>query len=149
MSEFTISVTDGTSCKNYDEVRTFIFNGLREQDIVKASWLNALREREAEYPTGIALDGYAVAIPHCASENANRPAVFIVRVPEAVEVDEADGDGKLWVNLFISLVVTDPADQLQMLKSLFNHLQIEDFYQKLLSLPAMEAEALFISTIIQ
>jgi galactitol PTS system EIIA component len=44
--------------------------------------------------------------------------------------------------------VTDPADQLQMLKSLFNHLQIEDFYQKLLNLPAKEAEALFISTII-
>ena len=70
------------------------------------------------YPTGILLDGYSVAIPHCDSNRANSPSIYIIRLPEPVQVDQADGDDKLWVKLIINLVVTDPANQLQLLKAL-------------------------------
>lgn len=101
------------------------------------------------YPTGILLDGYSVAIPHCDSNRANSPSIYIIRLPEPVQVDQADGDDKLWVKLIINLVVTDPANQLQLLKALFSNLQMEDFYQNLLELPSEKAQALFISTVMQ
>ncbi|MFJ5315702.1 PTS galactitol transporter subunit IIA [Pectobacterium versatile] len=149
MGTISIHVADGAAFKNYDEVLEHIHEKLRSEGIVKDSYLNALREREAEYPTGILLDGYSVAIPHCDSKHANHPSIYIIRLPEPVLVNQADGDEKLWIKLVVNLVVTDPTDQLQLLKALFSRLQMEDFYHKLLELPADEAKELFISTIIQ
>lgn len=149
MSSLTISVADGAAFNNYDEVLQHIHGKLYAEGTVKESYLAALREREAEYPTGILLDGYAVAIPHCDSQHANNPSINIIRLPKPVQVNQADGDEKLSVKLVVNLVVTDPADQLQLLKALFNHLQKADFYHKLLELPADEAKALFVSTITQ
>lgn len=145
----TVNVADGAAFKNYDEVLQHIHATQTAAGIVKDTYLEGLREREADYPTGIQLDGYSVAIPHCDSKHAISPAIYIIRLPEAIEVKEADGDGKLWVNLVINLVVTDPGDQLLLLKALFNHLQMVDFYERLLSLPAEEAKAMFFSTIMR
>lgn len=149
MSSFNISVTDNASLTSYDDVLVHIYNKLHSEGIVKESWLEAMREREANYPTGIELEGYSIAIPHCSSEHANHPAICIIRTPDAIKVNQADGDDELSVKLIISLVVTDPSDQLKLLKSLFSNIQIEDFYHQLLELPADEAKALFVSTIIQ
>ncbi|XBS71746.1 PTS galactitol transporter subunit IIA [Acerihabitans sp. KWT182] len=149
MSTIAIDVADGAAFKNYDEVLEHIHAKHSAAGIVKETYLHALRKREADYPTGILLDGYSVAIPHCDSQHVNHPAIYIIRLPEPVLVNQADGDDKLSVKLVINLVVTDPANQLTLLKALFNHLQQEDFYHKLLELPANEAKALFVSTINQ
>jgi len=149
MSDVKINVADGAAFNTYDEVLVHIYETLYAAGTVKEDYLRALREREADYPTGILLDGYCVAIPHCDSQYANAPAVNVIRLPEPVLVNQADGDDQLSVRLVINLVVTDPADQLQLLKALFNHLQISDFYQNLLELPVDEAKALFTSSIIK
>lgn len=149
MNTISINVADGAAFKNYDEVLEHIHEKHYTNGIVKETYLNALREREADYPTGILLDGYAVAIPHCDSQHAISPAIYIIRLPEAIEVNQADGDGKLEVKLVINLVVTQPSDQLQLLKALFNNLQIADFYHQILELPAEEAKTLFVNTIIK
>lgn len=149
MSTLTVEVVDSPAFDHYDDVFQHIYNTLFTLGIVKASYLSALREREADYPTGIELDGYAIAIPHCGSEHANHPAIYILRMPQPLQVNQADGDGTVEVKLIINLVVTDPADQLQLLKALFSHLQNKDFYMRLLELPIEEAKSLFVSTIIQ
>ncbi|AXU98043.1 PTS galactitol transporter subunit IIA (plasmid) [Erwinia persicina] len=149
MDSVLISVTDGAAFKSYDEVLQHIHVRQHAEGTVKDTYLEALREREAMYPTGILLEGYSVAIPHCDSIHANRPSVYIIRLPAPVEVSQADGDDKLPVRLVINLVVTDPANQLQLLKSLFSNLQDKGFYQNLLELPSEKAEALFISQIMR
>lgn len=149
MNAIAINVADGTAFKNYDEVLKHIHEKHLAEGIVRESYLKALREREADYPTGILLDGYAVAIPHCDSQHAVNPAIYIIRLPQEIEVNQADGDEKLRVRLVINLVVTHPSEQLQLLKALFNHLQMADFYHQMLDLPAEEAKALFINTIIK
>lgn len=149
MNAIAINVADGAAFKNYDEVLKHIHEKHLAEGIVRESYLKALREREADYPTGILLDGYAVAIPHCDSQHAVNPAIYIIRLPQEIEVNQADGDEKLRVRLVINLVVTHPSEQLQLLKALFNHLQMADFYHQMLDLPAEEAKALFINTIIK
>lgn len=149
MNAISINVADGAAFKNYDEVLKHIHEKHLPEGIVRESYLKALREREADYPTGILLDGYAVAIPHCDSQHAVNPAIYIIRLPQEIEVNQADGDEKLRVRLVINLVVTHPSEQLQLLKALFNHLQMADFYHQMLDLPAEEAKALFINTIIK
>ncbi|HGX5393542.1 TPA: PTS galactitol transporter subunit IIA, partial [Escherichia coli] len=52
----SISVADGAGLQNYDAVLEHIYNTHRATNTVKESWLNAMRKREAEYPTGIELE---------------------------------------------------------------------------------------------
>lgn len=148
MKKIQLNIEDNKELKSYDEVLEHIYKQHLQSGTVKDSYLAALKEREVNYPTGILLDGYAVAIPHCDVEHANKPAIFIMRLSNPIEVDRADEDEKLAVQLVINLVVTDPAAQLNLLKSLFRNLQEASFYQNLSSLPINEAKFLFNSTII-
>ena len=109
----SISVADGAGLQNYDAVLEHIYNTHRETNTVKESWLNAMRKREAEYPTGIELEGYSIAIPHCDSEHANQPTIYIIRLPDAIPVNRADEDGILWVRLVVNIIVTAPAATLR------------------------------------
>lgn len=148
MKNIQLNIEDSNEFKNYDEVLAYIYKQHLNNGTVKDSYLAALKEREMNYPTGILLDGYSIAIPHCDIEHANKPAIFIMRLSNPINVDRADEDEKLAVQLVINLVVTNPAAQLNLLKSLFRNLQEASFYQKLLSLPVNEAKSLFTSTII-
>lgn len=148
MKAFELNVADGLPFESYEDVFKYLHEKLTAAGIVKESYLEALIAREREYPTGIELDGYAVAIPHCDTEHALKPAIYILRTPRPTLVNQADGDNQLETQLIINLVVTSPLDQLQLLKSLFSHLQDKDFYKKLLELPAEEAKSLFNSTVV-
>ena len=44
--------------------------------VVHDSYPAALLEREATFPTGIALEQHAVAIPHCEAVHAKSPAIY-------------------------------------------------------------------------
>ncbi|KAB7896334.1 PTS galactitol transporter subunit IIA [Rouxiella sp. S1S-2] len=148
MKAFELNVADGIPFKSYENVFKYLHEKLTMAGIVKESYLEALIAREREYPTGIELDGYAVAIPHCDTEHALKPSIYILRTPQPILVNQADGDNQLETQLIINLVVTNPLDQLQLLKSLFSNLQDKDFYKKLLELPAEEAKSLFNSKVV-
>lgn len=133
MNKCQLLFEDNLVFNNETEALTYISKQLQQKEIVKESHLNALIKREALFPTGIALDGYAVAIPHCEAEHANSPAIFIIRTQSPVTFNRADDTGTVDVSLIISLVVTSPKDQLELLKALFTNLQNKEFYQFLLN----------------
>ncbi|SCC09685.1 PTS system, galactitol-specific IIA component [Gilliamella bombicola] len=133
MNKCQLLFEDNLKFDNELEALTYISEQLQHKGIVKESHLQALIEREVLFPTGIAFDGYAVAIPHCEATHANTPAIFIVRTQTPVAFNRADDDSTVDVSLIISLVVTAPEDQIELLKALFSNLQNEDFYQFLLN----------------
>lgn len=138
MNKCQLLFEDNLTFNNEIEALTYISKKLQQKGIVKESHLNALIERETSFPTGIELDGYAVAIPHCDARHANIPAIFIIRTQSPVAFNRADDIGKVNVSLIISLVVTSPADQLTLLKALFSNLQNKEFYQFILHAPQSE-----------
>ena len=75
----SISVADGAGLQNYDAVLEHIFNTHRTTNTVKESWLNAMRKREAEYPTGIELEGY-LSLYHTVIVNMRINLLFISSV---------------------------------------------------------------------
>ncbi|PXZ06734.1 PTS galactitol transporter subunit IIA [Gilliamella apicola] len=136
MNECQFLLEDNIKFKDERDALTFISEQLQQKNIVKKSHLKALIEREALFPTGIALDGYAVAIPHCEAEHAISPAIYIIRPQSPVVFNRADEDSTVEVSLIISLVVTSPEDQLNLLKALFSNLQNKEFYHFLISAEA-------------
>lgn len=118
--------------KSYDEVFHHLADTFIEHCIVKESYREAIFTRETEFPTGIALEHHAVAIPHCDASHALKPAIYVIRPNKTVQFNRPDEDGTVDAELIIALVVTDPKDQLVLLRKLFGKLQENEFVEILI-----------------
>lgn len=111
--------------------------------VVHATYPAALLEREAVFPTGIALESHAVAIPHCEAIHAREPAIYLIRPDKPVNFQQADDDAEIAVSLIIALIVENPAAQLTLLRRLFSELQNPATLTALLAAPDHQLAALF------
>ncbi|PJC86790.1 PTS galactitol transporter subunit IIA [Vibrio sp. HA2012] len=131
MIETQLFVDTGLDFKTSTDALTHIGNFLSSMDYVKASYLKAIFEREESFPTGIDLGFGAVAIPHCDASHANKPCIYVIKPDQPVPFNRADDDGEVEAKVIIALVVTDPQQQLKLLKALFSSLQDEEFFNAL------------------
>lgn len=143
MHNYRLIVSSGLSFVDAGEALKHIGQKMVRDGICRDSYPAALLEREAIYPTGIALDGHAVAIPHCDVSHAVEPAIYLIRPVQPVTFQQADDDGTIDAELIIALVVTHPEQQLNLLKSLFGQLQQPDFIHSLLNAPESELAECF------
>ncbi|EMW5167942.1 PTS galactitol transporter subunit IIA [Raoultella ornithinolytica] len=117
--------------------------------VVHDSYPLALLEREATFPTGIALEQHAVAIPHCEAVHAKSPAIYLIRPDSPVPFQRADDDGDIDVSLIIALIVENPTAQLQLLRRLFSELQNPTTLEALLAAPEAQLTELFRHAILE
>lgn len=117
--------------------------------VVHDSYPLALLEREATFPTGIALEQHAVAIPHCEAVHAKSPAIYLIRPDSPVPFQRADDDGDIDVSLIIALIVENPTAQLQLLRRLFSELQNPTTLEALLAAPEAQLPELFRHAILE
>ncbi|WP_455817324.1 PTS galactitol transporter subunit IIA [Pseudomonas cerasi] len=143
MHDYRLFVTSGVHFDNASQALMHIGERMLAEGMVLPDYPAALLQREHSYPTGIALENHAVAIPHCEAIHALEPAIYLIRPDKAVEFYQADGDGKVAATLIIALVVTHPQQQLTLLRALFSQLQQPEFMEMLLSLPEAEVAACF------
>lgn len=117
--------------------------------VVHESYPQALIEREATFPTGIALERHAVAIPHCEAVHAKSPAIYLIRPEMPVNFQQADDDDEIAVSLIIALIVENPTAQLKLLRRLFSELQNPNTIEALLNAPDAELAMLFREKILE
>ncbi|UTD17420.1 PTS galactitol transporter subunit IIA [Citrobacter sp. SX206] len=117
--------------------------------VVHESYPQALIEREATFPTGIALEHHAVAIPHCEAVHAKSPAIYLIRPETPVNFQQADDDEEIAVSLIIALIVENPTAQLKLLRRLFSELQNPNTIEALLNAPDAELAMLFREKILE
>ena len=103
--------------KNYDEVMEKLGGLLIKEGYCKETYVDALKEREAEYPTGLDIEGVGVAIPHTPVTHVLRHAIAIARLQNPVEfIQMGSEDETTNVKIVFMLAVDDPnahIDQLQ------------------------------------
>ncbi|MDA8477775.1 PTS galactitol transporter subunit IIA [Citrobacter sp. Awk 4] len=117
--------------------------------VVHESYPQALIEREATFPTGIALENHAVAIPHCEAIHAKSPAIYLIRPNNPVMFQQADDEKEIAVSLIIALIVENPTAQLKLLRRLFSELQNPNTIEALLNAPDAELAMLFRERILE
>ena len=118
-----VFVRTGIEFETCQQALAHIGEEMLAKGVVQASYPAALLERELNYPTGIALERHAVAIPHCEAVHAKSPAIYLIRPDKPVNFQQADDDGEVAVSLIIALIVENPAAQLKLLRRLFSELQ--------------------------
>lgn len=142
-------VRTGIEFNSRQEALAHIGKEMLAKGVVHASYPAALVEREANYPTGIALERHAVAIPHCEAMHAKSPAIYLIRPDKPVNFQQADDDNDIAVSLIIALIVENPTAQLKLLRRLFSELQNPNTLEALLNAPADRLATLFRETILE
>ncbi len=117
---------------NYSDVmeimgREFVSNGY-----CKDTFVEALKEREAEYPTGIDIDGFGVAMPHTNITHVNKSAVGIGVLKNPVTFTHmGTDDEEVNVKLIFMLAVQDPNAHLEKMQAILSVIQDKDVLAKL------------------
>lgn len=141
-------VRSGISFANRREALTHIGNEMVAQGVVHDSWPQALIAREAKFPTGIMLEQHAIAIPHCEAIHAKTSAIYLLRLADKINFQQADDDNEVAVSLIIALIVENPQQQLKLLRRLFGKLQQPDVVETLISIPEVQLMEYFKTSVL-
>jgi PTS system galactitol-specific IIA component len=115
------------------EAVSVLAEALRAKGRVQESFLEAVLEREAEFPTGLPTPGAAIAIPHTDVEHCIEPAVAVGTLRDAVEFEEMGSPGSaLEVRIVFLLSITNPEDHVEWLSRLSSAFQTPELARKLL-----------------
>ncbi len=91
---------------------------LAEKGYVKETWLDAILEREKNYPTGLQCETIGVALPHVDPQYLLKPYIAIVKPTAPVEFEGMAGSGRVDAQLVINLgLVAHAEDQVGVLQA--------------------------------
>lgn len=101
---------------------------LVEHGYVKKSYIQALLDREKEFPTGLMTAGGGVAIPHADVSHVNNTttAVWVLENSIPFHVMGGDEDKVINVNIIFMLAIANPQEHLPFLQKLMDIFQKED-----------------------
>ena len=106
---------------------TFIKEG-----VCKDTYIKALIEREEEYPTGLNIDGFGVAIPHTSVEHVNEAKIAIATLKNKVDFIHMGTDNEnVEVDLVVMLAVDNPKKHLSTLQGMLEILQDKEVLYKM------------------
>lgn len=99
---------------------------------VKRSFINAIKEREALYPTGLPVTPFGVAIPHTDPEHVNEPCIAIIKPKNPVVFKEmGQGENDIECKFIFMLVVKNNGEQVELLQELISIFTNEENMHKL------------------
>lgn len=116
------------------EVFDSLAGKLIEQGCCKESYLQALKDREAVFPTGVMVDQIGVAIPHTDPEHINESAIAIANLKEPVNfyhMGTNPSDGMEVPVRFVIMLAIAGGNHLDFLQKAIMLIQDYDLLQKL------------------
>ncbi len=118
-----------------DDVMKQIGSAFTRLGYTKESYVEALIEREKEFPTGldVEMENMGVAIPHTSVEHVNKSgtAIAVLKKPVTFHVMGGDEDETVEIGIVFMLAVSDPGKHIDKLQRIIGLIQDRDFLTKL------------------
>lgn len=123
----------GVTAKTCEELIAAMGSMLQEKGFVKPSYVQALLDREHEFPTGIVAAGVNVAIPHSDASHVLKTttAVCVLKEPVPFHVMGGAEDEIIDVSIIFMLAINNPQDHLAFLQQLLGLFASEEIMQKI------------------
>ena len=91
-------------------------------------------EREKDYPTGLKLPEYGVAIPHCSFAHVKKSVIFVNVMKHPVKwKNMEDFEQDIDVSLVLSLVLAQGEDHMAILSKIIGLIQNNNFINNIIS----------------
>lgn len=111
--------------ENKEELFEVLGNKLIEDNVVKDTYVEALKKRESEYPTGLPLP-IGAAIPHTDGSYVKEDHLVVATLKKPIPfVEMGTEDEKVDVSLVIMIVMSDGKNHLSMLQNIIATVQDE------------------------
>lgn len=108
---------------------------LYDKGYVKDTYAAALWAREQEYPTGLPIETYNIAIPHAPQQHVCKQAIAVVRLKNSVEfASMEDSDVLLPVHLITCLVMCHDDSNIKLFPKLIRFFTNEGNIEALMQL---------------
>lgn len=121
------------NARNKEEVFQILGGKLIEEGYCKDSYIDALIEREKDFPTGINMGEIGIAMPHTDKEHVNKSAVAIGVLKEPVHFFQMSStDEPVDAKLIFMLAVEDPNEHLVFLQRILIVLQDQKVLKQLI-----------------
>ena len=126
----------GVEAASWQEVLTLLANQLYQRGYVRKSYLQAVLDRERQFPTGLRTAEVAVALPHTEKEHVLKPAVAVAILAHPVTFGEmGTEDQTVPVEIVFMLSILEPDEQVTWLSRLVSTFQLQGFLSLLKSSP--------------
>lgn len=118
-------VSMNASFDSRDEALRSMAERFVEQGFSKATFPQAIIDREQKYPTGLPAEAFGIAISHCDSEHVNVSAIGVSVLDKPVEFEMMGGmpGGPLSVYVIFMLAIKDPKAQVPTLQKMMAVIQ--------------------------
>lgn len=120
----------GVEVESDEEIIRFLGGKLVGLGYVEPDYVDAVWQRETEYPTGIENSGYNFAITHAEGGAVHSPAVALAVLKKPVEFHRIDDPDSLTsVRLVLMLAIIEPDEQVMALRKLMKKLQSPKLFE--------------------
>lgn len=126
-------VFESLDAKSTDAIFEQMGRKMIDGGFAKESYIEGLKKREAEFPTGLDLGEIGVAIPHTEVEFALQEAFAIARLKEPVSfIQMGSDDEPVQVHLVIMMCVKHPHEHLEHLTRILKIIQDTNTLKRIL-----------------
>lgn len=109
------------------ELFDLVSEQLKLKGLVTDTYQSALKERENNFPTGLATSKLNIGIPHTDPEHINEAFIYIVRNNSSIEILQMGDNSELACKDFIFLGIKEPSKQVGMLSKLMELFMDDNF----------------------
>lgn len=107
-------------------------NILFEEGYVTKSYANSLILRENQYPTGLKVEPYGVAIPHANSDQVKKSVIYVSIIKDGMQWGNmADLEDKINVNIVFNLILANDEKHIEILQKIIGLIQNQDFLKNI------------------
>ena len=120
--------------QSYEDIMKQLGSALIQEGYAKESYVDALIQREKEFPTGLDVNGVGVAIPHTDISHVNRAGIAIAVLRRPVTfVQMGTEDENVDVQLIFMLAVVNPNEHIDQLQRILAIIQDTNVLKQLLN----------------
>lgn len=123
----------GLNAQTYQEIMTQMGQKFIDTGYCKETYIEALIDREQEYPTGIDIDGIGIAMPHTSITHVNSHAIGIGTLQQDVTfIHMGTDDERVSVKVVFMLAVDNPNAHLEKIQSILSVIQDKEVLKKII-----------------
>lgn len=109
-----------------------------QKGFANKDYVEGLLNREEEFPTGLSVEPFGVAIPHTDASFVKQSRIGIAILNQPVEFGEMGGNGTVEVKIVILLGLSADSDHLKALQGVIKLIQNKEFVSELASSQSKE-----------
>lgn len=121
-------------CNNRETAIKILADQFKQKSLVKESFYQAILDRESNYPTGLAINGTGVAIPHTDAVHIKKSQIGFMSLAEPVIFkDMVDDQNDIEVDVIFMLGLQKSEEQVKTLQKLIDLFQNQELLNEVLS----------------